>query len=109
MENLKLDAVRQDVKKILQPYLSKLFEIHKDNIVSILLYGSSTGKFYVPKQSDINLLVVLNDLRFEMLRSSLRLVDQGIRKKITAPLLLSLEHIETSKDVFPIEFLEIKE
>ncbi|MBU3911191.1 MAG: hypothetical protein KKD90_01235 [Candidatus Omnitrophica bacterium] len=109
MENLRLDTLRQDIRKILEPYLLKLLELHKDNIVSIVLYGSATGKFYVPKQSDINLMVVLNSLRFKELRSSLRLVDQGIRKKITAPLLLSLEHIETSKDVFPIEFLEIKE
>ncbi|MBU1887858.1 MAG: hypothetical protein KKB46_01485 [Candidatus Omnitrophica bacterium] len=109
MEKLRLDTLRQDIRKILEPYLLKLLELHKDNIVSIILYGSATGKFYVPKQSDINLMVVLNSLRFKELRSSLRLVDQGIRKKITAPLLLSLEHIETSKDVFPIEFLEIKE
>ncbi|MFH1854108.1 MAG: hypothetical protein ABH815_02225 [Candidatus Omnitrophota bacterium] len=109
MENLKLDAVRQDIKKILEPYLLKLLKIHKDNIVSILLYGSATGRFYVPKESDINLMVVFNDLRFGELGSSLKLVSQGIRKKITAPLFLSLYHIETSKDVFPIEFLEIKE
>ena len=109
MEKLRLDTLRQDIRKILEPYLQKLLWLHKDNIVSILLYGSATGKFYVPKQSDINLIVVLNDLRFEMLRSSLKLVNQGIRKRITAPLFFSLHHVETSKDVFPIEFLEIKE
>lgn len=109
MENLKLDTLRQDIKKILEPYLLKLLDIHKDNIVSILLYGSATGKFYVPRRSDINLMVALSSLHFNELRSSLKLVNEGIRKKITAPLFLSLEHIETSKDVFPVEFMEIKE
>jgi predicted nucleotidyltransferase len=109
MEKLKLDNIRQDIRKIIEPYLCKLLNIHKDNIVSILLYGSATGKFYIPKQSDINLMIVLNNLFFNDLRLSLKLVNQGIRKKITAPLFLSLEHIQTSKDVFPVEFLEIKE
>lgn len=109
MENLKLDAVRPDVRKIIEPYLKKLLSIHSDNIVSILLYGSAAGESYVPKRSDINLMVVFKGLGLSELDSSLKLVNAGIHKKITAPLFLSLEHIETSKDTFPIEFLEIKE
>jgi predicted nucleotidyltransferase len=109
MENLKLDNIRQDVRKTIEPYLRKLLSIHGENIVSILLYGSATGGFYVPKQSDINLMVILKELAFKELKSSLSLINQGIPKKITAPLFLSLKHVETSKDVFPVEFIEIKE
>ncbi|MFC1666465.1 hypothetical protein ACFL0P_01145 [Candidatus Omnitrophota bacterium] len=109
MENLKLERVRQDVKELIKPYLEHLLDIHKENIVSIILYGSATGKFYVPKHSDINLMVVFKELEFAELKSSLKVINQGISKKICAPLFLSLKHIETSKDVFPIEFLEIKE
>jgi predicted nucleotidyltransferase len=109
MENLKLDSVRHDIRKIIEPYLKKLLSIRGENIVSILLYGSATGETYAPRRSDINLMVIFKGLGFEQLKSSLKLVNSGIHKKITAPLFLSLEHIETSKDVFPVEFLEIKE
>jgi len=109
MQTQNLNRVRSDVRKNIEPYLAKLLEIHKDNVISILLYGSATGKFYVPKQSDINLIIVLKDLEFSQLSSSLKVINQGIPKKINAPLFLSLTHIETSKDVFPVEFLEIKE
>lgn len=109
METLNLDRIRQDVRKIIEPYLKKLLGIHRENIMSILLYGSATGKFYVPKQSDINLMVVFRELEFKELKSSLKVINEGISKKINAPLFLSLTHIETSKDVFPVEFLEIKE
>lgn len=109
MESLRLDQVRPDVRKVIEPYLAKLLDIHKENILSILLYGSATGKFYVPKESDINLMVIFKDLEFTQLKSSLKLVNEGIPKKINAPLFLSLAHIESSKDVFPVEFLEIKE
>ena len=109
MESLKLDHIRQDVRKTIEPYLKRLLGIHKENIISIILYGSATGEFYIPKESDINLMVIFKDLEFQQLKASLKLINQGIIKKITAPLFLSLSHIETSKDVFPIEFLEIKE
>lgn len=109
MGQLKLDSVRPDVRKLIEPYLKKLIGIHKENVISIVLYGSATGKDFTPKGSDVNILVVFNELDFPQLDGSLRLVSGGIQKKIAAPLFLSRTHIETSRDVFPIEFLEIKE
>ncbi|MBU1524499.1 MAG: hypothetical protein KKE55_02495 [Candidatus Omnitrophica bacterium] len=109
MGELKLDAVGAEVKKLIAPYLEKLLAIHKENIISINLYGSATGRDFSLKTSDINLLVIFKELTFEDLRKSLNLVSRGIKKKISAPLLLTLEHIKTSQDVFPIEFLEMKE
>jgi len=109
MEQIRLNSVRQDVAGKIEPYLKRLLQIHKENMLSIVLYGSATGKDFTPKQSDINLLVVFNELGFRQLDDSLKLISSGIQKKIAAPLFLSRTHIDTSKDVFPIEFLEIKE
>ncbi|MCX5687904.1 MAG: hypothetical protein NTV71_04640 [Candidatus Omnitrophica bacterium] len=109
MENFKLDGLRLELKTIIQPYLIRLLDIHKENIISVVLYGSATGKYFIPKKSDINLVVVFKSIEFQQLKSSLQLIDYGISKRITAPLFLSLSHIELSKDTFPIEFIEIKE
>lgn len=109
MENLKWDQIKPDVKKIIEPYLERLLEIHKDNIISIALYGSATGKYFIPGKSDINLTVVFRVLGYRQLRRSLKLVDHGIGKRISAPLFLSIQHIESTKGIFPIEFIEIKE
>ena len=109
MESLKLEGARPDVRVVIQPYLMKLLDLHKENVVSIVLYGSATGKNFIPKKSDINLAVVLKNLEFKELKNSLKLIDYGMAKRISAPLFLSLSHIETSKDTFPIEFIEIKE
>jgi predicted nucleotidyltransferase len=109
MESLKLDGVKPELKAIVLPYLTKLLEIHKENIVSIVLYGSATGKYFMPKTSDINLAVIFKVLEFRQLKDSLKLINSGASKRITAPLLLSLSHIESSKDTFPVEFIEIKE
>lgn len=109
MERLRLDSLKPELKAIIQPYLTRLLDIHKENIVSVVLYGSATGKYFVPKKSDINLAIVFQNLEFKQLKDSLKLIEYGISKRITAPLLLSLSRIESSKDVFPVEFIEIKE
>jgi predicted nucleotidyltransferase len=109
MESLRFDSVRQDVRKLIEPYLKNLLGLHGDNIISIVLYGSATGEDFSPKSSDVNLLVVFNELAFPQLNKSLKLISSGISRRIAAPLFLSRTHIETSKDAFPVEFLEIKE
>jgi len=109
MESLKLEGIKPELKAVIQPYLIKLLEIHKENIISIVLYGSATGKYFIPGKSDINLAVVFKCLGLAQMKDSLRVINSGMSKKITAPLFLSLSHIGTSKDTFPIEFIEIKE
>jgi len=43
------------------------------------------------------------------LKKSLKLISLGISQKIAAPLMLTVKHMQTSTDVFPIEFLEMKD
>ncbi|MFH1245461.1 MAG: hypothetical protein V1662_03165 [Candidatus Omnitrophota bacterium] len=104
-----LDKLDSRIKTLLEPYLNKLMKIHQGNIVSIFLCGDATGVDFVHKFSPITLFVILEKLEFRDLQQSLSLVSQGIRKKIAAPLFLTRRHIQTSTDVFPMEFLEIKE
>ncbi len=108
-ELVNLEGLSDEVKKRVVPYLQNLFDVHNENIVSVFVYGSAAGKDFVPKRSDINLLIVFRQLQFDDLKKSLKIVSKGIEKKITAPLFLTRRHIETSADVFPVEFMELKE
>ena len=110
MKELKnLDKLQAQARKIIEPYLNELLKIHQDNLVSIFVCGGAAGTDYVPKVSNITLLVILEKLEFQDLQKSLKLVSKGINKKISAPLFLTRKHMETSTDVFPVEFLEMKE
>ncbi|MFA5388785.1 MAG: hypothetical protein WC312_03405 [Candidatus Omnitrophota bacterium] len=109
MKNLRLDGIRPELKPVIEPYLARLLDIHKENIVSVVLYGSATGKYFIPKRSDINLAIIFENLGFQQLKDSLKLVSYGVSRRITAPLLLSLPRLESSRDAFPVEFIEIKE
>lgn len=104
-----LERLPEIVRKKIVPYLTRLRQIHGNNILSIAVYGSATGKDFSPRTSDINVAVIFDKLDFSDLKSSLKLISHGIPQKITAPLFLTRKHVNTSQDVFPIEFLDMKE
>ena len=98
-----------EVQKKFIPYLMTMSGIHGDNLISVFVYGSAAGENYIPKISDINSVFVFKDLKFSIFKSSLKMVSSGIFKKIAAPLFLTKDYINSSLDVFPIEFLDMKE
>lgn len=103
------EKIPVEVQKKIVPYLEKMINIHGNGLVSVFLYGSATGSNYVPKVSDINSGFIFDNLDFSIFKKSLKIVSAGIFKKIVAPLFMTKEYIESSLDVFPIEFLDMKE
>jgi hypothetical protein len=82
----------------------------KDNcefVKTIYLYGSINTKNYIPKNSNINILFVLNNINYKFLLNNHKVVKKY--SNAIVPLFLTEEHIKTSSDVFPIEFLNIKD
>ena len=98
-----------EVQKKFIPYFEAMSEIHGDNLISVFIYGSAAGENYVPKISDINSVFVFKNLNPSILKTSLKAVSKGISKKIAAPLFMTKDYISSSLDVFPIEFLDMKE
>lgn len=103
-----LEKLNSHVRKVLVPFSQAIIALHGDNLKSISLYGSAVGEDFIPKKSNINLLLVMERIDPPDLKMSLKLINQG-RKKGIIPLLLTIEHMESSTDTFPIEFLEMKE
>jgi len=80
-----------------------------DNIISIILYGSAAKGEYVYKKSDINFLIVLNETGIGQLKNALPLIKRWQKRKVSTPLVLTTEYIQSSLDSFPIEFLAMKQ
>jgi predicted nucleotidyltransferase len=95
-------------KKII-PYIKDLLRVHAESIISVFIYGSAAGGDYLKGLSDINSVIVFKDIGARELKKSLSIVDRGIRRGIDTPLFLTRQHIMTSLDTFPVEFIEIKE
>ena len=79
-----------------------------DDLVSVILYGSSVTKEYDPNKSDLNFLIVLSEEGIERLHLAHELVAKWRKKRVGTPLFLTKDYIDFSLDTFPIEFLNIK-
>ncbi len=104
-----LETLPEAAAKKIRPYLERMIEIQGDNLVAAAVYGSAAGEDFSEKVSDINLLLICREVGLPALKKSLRLIGRGTRDRIPAPLFLTPRHLETSADVFPVEFLEIRD
>jgi len=79
-----------------------------DDFISLMLYGSAAGKDYRPGKSDINFMIVLSEDGIEHLDKAFEIVKKWRKKNVAIPVFLTEKYVETSTDVFPIEYLNFK-
>ena len=104
-----LEKLQPEVKKKFVHYLETMLKAHGDNVLSVFIYGSAASGTYIKGISDINSAIVFRELKFPTLKKSLKIVSKGISASVSAPLFLTREYISSSLDVFPIEFMDMKE
>ena len=108
-EFLNQEKLPGEVRQNFPSYLDKMLDCHGRNVLSVSIYGSAAGGDYRFKKSDINSVFIFQELSFETFKTSLNVVARGKRQRISVPLFLAKEYLTSSADVFPIEFLDMKE
>jgi len=103
-----MGKVLKDPKDIFQDVIHDFNGLYGDDLVSILLYGSAVGSDYRPGESDINFMVVLTDEGIKGLDKAFATVQKWRKRRVAVPLFLTQSYIETSTDVFPIEYLNFQ-
>ena len=101
-------GLKADISARYKPFLDKILENHQDLIHSIHIVGSALTQDFDPKISDINSVVVLHKMDLKFLEFLAPLGKKYGKKRIAAPLIMTPEYIESSLDVFPLEFFNIK-
>ncbi|MBS3741446.1 MAG: hypothetical protein KGY75_01420 [Candidatus Cloacimonetes bacterium] len=101
---MKIKNKQQIFDKIVEAYT----DLFGDKLHSIYVYGSAITDDFDPKTSDINIAMILDNLKLQTLVSTRRLIKNFKKKGVSAPLFLSNDYIKTSLDTYPIEFLDIK-
>ena len=84
-------------------------EIFRDDLKSIILYGSGARGEYIPKKSDLNFLIVLTEAAMARLGEAFPLIRKWRKRRVNIPLFLTEEYINSSLDSFPVEFLNFRE
>ncbi|HCJ67538.1 MAG TPA: hypothetical protein DHV62_09555 [Elusimicrobia bacterium] len=97
------------MEKYLNEFSQALSSSLGENLIALILYGSAVKGENVPKQSDVNVMVVLSELTLEKLSSLETIIHNGQRKAKINPVFWTEEELKNSADVFPVEFLDIKE
>jgi len=105
---LKLDALRMQIRDIVKSFAEKLIEELGENLQSITVVGSSLTEDFKPGQSDINTVLVLGRQTLGLLKSITPLAKTMRKKRISPPLLMTPSYIERSRDVFGVEFLDFQ-
>ncbi|RKX73587.1 MAG: hypothetical protein DRP87_18635 [Spirochaetes bacterium] len=90
-------------------FTSLLKETFGSNLVSVLLYGSYLSGNFRKNISDINALIVLENPVAEELARFGSMAAKFINKNRVTPLVLSKREFLNSADVFPMEYMDIKE
>ena len=96
-------------EEIFQEFTQDYQAVFKDDLKSIILYGSGARGEYVPKKSDLNFLIVLTEAAMNRLREAFPLVRKWRKRRVNIPLFLTEEYIASSLDSFPVEFLNFRE
>ena len=81
----------------------------QEELVSVLLYGSSVTGDHAGKLSDTNLLVVTRILTFKELQKVSKVVASWARQGHPPPLFLTQNHLRDYTSVFPLEISDILE
>jgi len=98
----------KDPKEIFPDITTDYKDVYGDNLISIMLYGSATGKDYRPGKSDINFMIVLSEEGIEHLNQAFEIVKKWRKRNVAIPVFLTENYVETSTDVFPIEYLNFR-
>lgn len=80
-----------------------------EELESIIVYGSVARSDYKEGVSDINFLIVVKKVHFGILLKISSIYKKWEKENIAIPLVIDSSYIRTSLDVFPLEFLEMRE
>jgi predicted nucleotidyltransferase len=97
-----------EVEKTLNRLTVELKNAYGENLVALFLYGSAVSGDFHEKFSDLNILCVLRDMSADLLKKAENTITWFVRKGNPPPMFFTEYEIESSNDVFPIEFLDMQ-
>jgi hypothetical protein len=95
-------------EEIFEEITGEYQKIFGEHLISIILFGSGAGEDYLPGKSDINFMITLTDQGIDRLDRALETVARWRKRNVAIPLFMTRTYLEGSRDVYPIEFLNMK-
>lgn len=90
-------------------FVDRLAEVYGERLVAAALYGSAARGDYREGVSDLNLIVLLNEVDAQALGAGSALGREWVSAGNPPPLMMSEAEWSGSADVFPIEYADIRD
>jgi len=109
MKDINTDRLDTAVSTKIDPFVEEIIgSAHADNLHSFYVVGSALTPDFDEKTSDINSVIVLKEMDLAFVEYLAPLGKVYKKKGVAAPLIMSPAYIDSSLDVFPIEFHEFR-
>jgi len=102
-----LAQLEPQVSNQLSLFVERLKSVYAERLIGIMLFGSAARGAYVPKKSNLNLLVAMNKVGPQELLDYRKIRQEVEKPPFVAPLFLDPDYVRFSADSFPLEFLDI--
>jgi len=101
-------ALEGNMKRLVLELVAALREMYGENLLSVSVYGEAVSEGAAPGMPP-KMLVVLGAIGTEDLGRYAGIHAKWQKKGIAPPLMMTRGDLDTSADVFPMEFLEMKD
>jgi len=108
MAYLTLNKLKPAAVDKIKAFLDEVMYNYGDKIHSIHITGTAITEDFDEKRSDVNSLFVIKEMDLKFLEVLAPLGKKYGKRKVAAPLIMTPEYINSSLDVFPVEFLNFK-
>jgi len=102
------ESLPATVQEGLAGLCAQLLEALENRLVSVVLYGGLAKGEYSPDTSDVNVMIVLNDVTVSALDRVGPIIQGGARDFRLAAMLLDSGDLRRAAEVFPVKFLDMK-
>jgi hypothetical protein len=93
----------------LDELVSQLRAAYGTSLQAVVLYGSAAAGEHIPKKSDYNVLVIVDDLDASRLAAASAVSRAWAEAGNPAPLTLTTSEWRGSSDIFPMEYADVLE
>jgi hypothetical protein len=93
----------------LDELVAQLTKVYGPQLRAVVLYGSAAAGEHIPKRSDYNVLVVVDELTMQHMRAEAAVARAWAEGGNPPPMTLTLAEWRGSADIFPMEYADILE
>lgn len=108
MSAINLSNLNKTAAERIKPFFNEILAGYQEMIHSIYVTGTAITDDFDKKRSDVNSIFVLKEMDLKFLELIAPLGKKYGKHKVAAPLIMTPYYINTSLDVFPVEFLNFK-